>query len=84
MTAYLLLKARLDKNVYMRGQYKGDAPLERRRATHQRIIKGENMVVRMHATDILTAYRNGEIRIDLNGWEGSSTTKTAINYALGI
>jgi hypothetical protein len=85
MTPYEILEARHAKTIYMRGEFKGDAPLERRRATHQRIIKAhDRMVVRMHATDILTAYRNGEILIDLNGWGGSSTTKGAINYALYV
>ena len=84
MTPYEILEARHAKTVYMRGEFKGDAPLEKRRATHQRIIKGENMVVRMHDTDILTAYRNGEIMIDLNGWGDSSTTKAALNYALYV
>jgi len=84
MTPYEILEARHAKTIYMRGEFKGDAPLERRRATHQRIVKGENMVVRMHDTDILIAYRNGSIMIDLNGWEGSSTTKAALNYALYV
>ena len=85
MTPYEILEARHAKNIYKRGKFKGDAPLEKRRATHQRIIKAhDRMVVRMYNTDILTAYRNGEILIDLNGWKDSSTTKVAINYALGI
>jgi hypothetical protein len=84
MTPYQLLKLRLDRNVYKRGQYKGDAPLEKRKKSHVRIVEGENMYVRMYRTDILTAFRNGEVKICLGGWSDSSTTKQWLNYALGV
>jgi len=89
MNAYHLLKARLDKNVYKRGQYKGDAPLEKRTKSHVRIVEGENlsqecMHVRMYSTKILTAYMDGAIEINLNNWSGSSTTRQWLNYALGL
>jgi hypothetical protein len=66
MNAYQLLKLRLDRNVYKRGQFKGDAPLEKRKKSYVRIVEGENhsrecMYVRMYRTDLLTAFRNGEI-----------------------
>ena len=84
MTPYEILFARLTKNLYKRGAYKGDAPMEKRAKNHFRIVRGENMVVTMYSTNILTAYRNGEFTIDLGGWSESSTTKSNINYALGV
>ena len=84
MTPYEILFARHAKNIYKRGQYKGDAPMDQRTKTHFRIIKGENMVVNMYSTNILTAYRNGEFTIDLGNWSSSSTTKANINYTLGV
>lgn len=84
MNAYQLLKLRLDRHVYKRGQYKGDAPLEKRTKNHVRIVEGENMYVQMYSTQIMTAFRNGDVEITLGGWEGSSTTKQWLNYALGV
>ena len=84
MTPYEILFARHAKNLYKRGMYKGDAPMETRAKNHFRIIKGANMAVTMYSTNILTAYRNGEFTIDLGGWSESSTTKSNINYALGV
>lgn len=84
MTPYEILETRLTKNIYKRGQYKGDAPMDKRTKTHFRIVKGENMVVNMYSTNILTAYRNGEFEINLNGWSSSSSTKANINYVLGV
>lgn len=84
MTPYEILSARHAKNIYKRGQYKGDAPMDQRTKTHFRIVKGENMVVNMYSTNILTAYRNGEFEINLGGWSSSSTTKANINFVLGV
>ncbi|CAB4123496.1 hypothetical protein UFOVP48_8 [uncultured Caudovirales phage] len=84
MTPYEILSARHAKNSYKRGDYKGDAPMDKRAKNHFRSIEGENMVVRMYSTDILTAYRNGEFTIDLGGYSTSSTTKSNINHVLGV
>lgn len=84
MTPYEILETRLTKNIYKRGDYKGDAPMDKRAKTHFRIVKGENMVVTMYSTNILTAYRNGEFEINLGGWSDSSTTKANINYVLEV
>jgi len=84
MTPYEILKARLDKHMYKRGQYKGDAPMDKRAKTNFRIVEGENMHVRMYNTNILTAFRNGEFEINLNGYQSSSTTRANINHALGV
>ena len=84
MTPYEILSARHAKNLYKRGMYKGDAPMDTRGKNHFRIVRGENMVVTMYSTNILTAYRNGEFEVNLGGWSESSTTKSNINYALGV
>jgi len=85
MNAYELLKARLDKNAYKRGQYKGDAPLEKRTKSHIRIVEmTDRMCVQMYSTKILTAYMDGSIEITLDGWDTSSTTRQWLNYALSI
>ena len=84
MTPYEILFANLTRDMYKRGAHKGDAPMEKRAKTHFRIVKGENMVVRMYNTNILTAFRNGDFEINLNGYESSSTTRANINYVLSI
>lgn len=84
LTAYQLLKARHAERIYKRGQYKGDAPLEKRTKSHVRTVEGENMHVIMYNTNILTAFRNGDIEVCMGGWTGSSTTKQWVNYALSV
>jgi len=84
MTPYEILKDRLAKHIYKRGQYKGDAPMDKRSKPHFRIVEGENMHVRMYNTNILTAFRNGEFEINLNGYGSSITTRANINHALGV
>ena len=85
MNAYQLLKDRLTKNVYKRGQYKGDAPLEKRTKSHVRIVEmTDRMCVQMYSTKILTAYMDGAIELTLDNWGGSSTTKQWLNYALSL
>jgi hypothetical protein len=85
MNAYELLKDRLTKDMYKRGQYKGDAPLEKRTKSHVRIVQRTDcMCVQMYGTKILTAYVDGSIEITLDGWYNSSTTKQWLNYALGV
>ena len=85
MNAYQLLKARHAERMYKRGQYKGDAPLEKRTKNHVRIVEGENhsqecMYVRMYSTNILTAFRNGDVEVCMGGWNSSNTTKQWMNY----
>ena len=85
MNAYQLLKARHAEHIYKRGQYKGDAPLEKRTKSHVRIVEmPDRMCVQMYSTNILTAYMDGAIEITLDGWGGSSTTKQWLNYALSV
>jgi hypothetical protein len=42
------------------------------------------MYEQMYSTQIMTAFRNGDIEIHLANWGGSSTTKLWLNYALGL
>ena len=85
MNAYQVLKDLHAERMYKRGRFKGDAPLEKRTKSHVRIVEWrERMCVRMFSTDILTAFPNGEIEINLNHWTHSSTTRQWLNYALSI
>jgi len=84
-TTYTRLKEHLDKYMYKRGYNIGDAPADKdnRAKTNFRVIKrGENMAVRLHGTDILTAYPNGDVVLDCRGWSHSSTTKEAMGFTL--
>jgi len=85
LSAHARLTEHLDKYIYKRGYNIGDAPADkdRRAKTNFRVIKrGENMAVRLHGTDILTAYPNGDVVLDCRGWANSVTTKVAMGFAL--
>jgi len=85
LSAHARLTVHLDKHMYKRGFNIGDAPADkdRRAKTNFRVIKrGENIAVRLHNTDILTAYPNGDVVLDCRGWAHSSTTKAAMGFAL--
>lgn len=85
MNTYDKLAAALEANMYKRGAYQGDAPADpsRRNRNHIRIVKRSGtMTVRMYNTDILTAYPDGRIVINLGNWSTSSTTRETINEAL--
>lgn len=85
MNTYDKLAAALEKHMYKRGAYQGDAPADpsRRARNHIRLVKRSGtMTVRKYNTDILTAYPDGSIVINLGGWHDSSTTREAINDAL--
>jgi len=86
LSAHAKLTVHLDKHMYKRGYNIGDAPADKdnRAKTNFRVIKrGENMAVRLHGTDILTAYPNGDVVLDCRGWAHSMTTKEAMGFALG-
>jgi len=86
LSAHARLTVHLDKHMYKRGYNIGDAPADKdnRAKTNFRVIKrGENMAVRLHGTDILTAYPNGDVVLDCRGWAHSMTTKEAMGFALG-
>jgi len=86
MNAHTRLKLHLERHMYKRGRNKGEAPADytRRAKTHFRVIQGNGgqMIVRFHNADILSAYEDGHIKLDTNGWHASPTTRSAMNHAL--
>ncbi len=86
MTCHTKLKLHLDRHVYKRGKFKGEAPADasRRAKSHFRVIKGNGgqMIVRMHNADLITAYEDGRIKLDTRGWHDSQTTRACMNDAL--
>ncbi len=91
-TAYGNLSLYHSRHVYKRGAYKGDAPADssRRGKSHFRIIKpndaypSDPYLVRFWSTNILTAYPDGRIKINCNGFDDRPTTRTSMNLALSI
>lgn len=86
MNTYTKLKLHLERNIFKRGQYKGDAPAGGRWRTWVRVVKGndDTLRVRMYSTDLLIAYPDGRVVIDTNGWHDRPTTKLRLNEALGF
>lgn len=88
MNAHTKLTMHLSRWMYKRGRNKGEAPADSslRAKTHFRVVKGNGgqMIVRFHNADILTAYEDGRIRLDTNGWHSSPTTRKAMSGALGF
>ena len=86
MNAHTKLSMHLSRHVYKRGRNKDEAPADasRRSKTHFRVIRGNGgqMIVRFHGADILTAYEDGHIVLNTNGWHASPTTRSAMNEAL--
>jgi hypothetical protein len=74
--------------MYKRGKNKGDAPANahRRAMDHYRVVKGNDDTyrIRMHSTDIITAYPNGDVKIDTRGWHTHNTTIIRLNEAFGF
>lgn len=84
-SAFGRLKPYLEQHKYRRGRNKGDAPADhyRRYKRHFRVVDRKSfMVVRTYNTDILTAYPDGRVVLDMGGWF-TITTKANLNYALG-
>lgn len=86
MNTYMKLKFHLERNIFKRGQYKGDAPMGKRWRTWVRVVKGndDSMRVRMYGTDLLTAYPDGRVVLDTAGWYDRPTTRLRINEAFGF
>ena len=86
MNCHTKLKLHLERHVYKRGRNKGEAPADssRRSKTHFRVIQGNGgqMIVRFHNADILSAYEDGHIVLNTNGWDTHPTTRAAMNQAL--
>ena len=78
----------LSRHMYKRGKNKGDAPANkhRRAMCHYRVIKGndDTLRIRMWSTDIITAYPNGDVKIDTNGYYSHNTTIIRLNEAFGF
>jgi hypothetical protein len=77
------------RHTYAKGQYKGDAPADssRRGKSHFRVIHNphtKTYAVRFHHTDILTAFQDGSVMLNCNGWSSSVTTRDAMRMAFGV
>lgn len=86
MNTYMKLKFHHERNIFKRGQHKGDAPAGKRWRTWVRVVKGndDSMRVRMYGTDLLTAYPDGRVVLDTSGWFDRPTTKLRLNEAFGF
>ncbi len=88
MSMYSKLSMHLSRHMYKRGKNKGQAPANahRRAMDHYRVVKGNDDTyrIRMHSTDIITAYPNGDVKIDTNGWHTHNTTIIRLNEAFGF
>ena len=78
----------LQRHMYKRGRNKGDAPANKHRRSmdHFRVVKGNDDTyrIRMHSTNIITAYPNGDVKIDTNGYHTHNTTIIRLNEAFGF
>ena len=88
MSMYSKLSMHLSRHMYKRGKNKGHAPANahRRAMDHYRVVKGNDDTYRfrMHSTDIFTAYPNGDVKIDTNGWYTHNTTIIRLNESCGF
>lgn len=85
MTTYDKLKAHLAKYQYKRGRFKGDAPADhyKRGKNHFRVVESQGtMAVRMYNTDLITAYPDGRVEFDTDGYMTSSSTKVRFREAM--
>lgn len=82
MTAYDKIKEHIRIHAYSKGQFKGDAPVDRRSKSQFRVAdRGTYMAVKFHHTDIFKAYPDGSLTVDCHGWVNSMTTKTQLGIA---
>ena len=85
MNSYNNMKLHLTRHVYMRGMFKGDAPVDRRGKNHFRVVQApsyrDEMYVRFHNANLITAKPDGSFKLDCRGWSGSITTKMAMSEA---
>ena len=86
MNAHTKLTMHLSRHMYKRGAHKGEAPADssRRAKTHFRVVKGNGgqMIVRFHNADIVSAYEDGRIKLNTEGWHASTTTRSAMSESL--
>jgi hypothetical protein len=88
-TAHAHLMLHHSRHRYAKGQFKGDAPADpdRRAKSHFRVTHHphtNSYAVRFHYTDILTAYPDGSVVLNCNGWASHPTTRLAMRAAFGI
>jgi hypothetical protein len=85
MSSYSNMKLHLERRIYLRGMFKGDAPVAQRGKSHFRVVMApryrDEMYVRFHNADLITAYPDGRFVLNTNGWSGHSTTKAAMREA---
>ena len=85
MTPYTKLQFHLERHMYKRGQYKGDAPADssRRGKNHFRVVRGNGgqMCVRMYNTNLIEVTPDNKVCISMGGW-WTNTTKQNLNHAL--
>jgi len=88
MSMYTTLMMHLQRHMYKRGKNKGDAPANkhRRAMDHFRVVKGndDTFRIRMWSTDIITAYPNGDVKVDTRGYHTHNTTIIRLNEAFGF
>lgn len=89
MNAYTRLKFHVDRYKYTKGQFTGDAPLDknRRSRTHERVqvISPTRACVIFHNTRILMADSvRGTVTLDSGGWVESPTTREALRAAIRV
>lgn len=77
----------LERHQYTKGIHEGEAPADknRRHKAHFRVLRsGQNMVVRFHFTNLLTAHPDGTITLNTDSWQTSPTTREAMHVALDL
>lgn len=79
MNAFDKISNHVKQHQYRKGRFVGEAPVDRRSKTHFRAgVTPTHAYVRFHHTDILTAYRDGTVRLDCSGWSDAPTTRDAV------
>lgn len=79
MNAFDKISNHVEQHQYRKGRFVGEAPVDRRSKTHFRAgVTPTYAYVRFHRTDILTAYRDGTVRLDCSGWDYAPTTRDAV------
>jgi hypothetical protein len=70
----------------MRGMFKGDAPVDQRGKNHFRVVQApgyrDEMYVRFHNANLITAKPDGSFVLNTNGWSSHQTTKAAMHDAV--
>ena len=85
MNTFNKLSMHMNRHVYTKGNYKGDAPVDssrRGRVKHRVVKRYDHMAVIMHSTYILRAWDDGSFMLDTCGWYDSPTTKQGVYEAL--